>query len=172
MKKIVSILLIYSFVLSASHLSAQIMKVYDNTYSYKRDVYEFQDMEDVFISDFDSYTMYKYALKARKNTRMYGYISLGVILVCTLAVNVGDDGRCRGILCPSTANDIAVTGYFVVLPITAIIGLVTRINYCSRKRKAIKLFNATGDLGQIYIPATWSANFGSAPHGLGFTINF
>jgi len=90
MKILKQLFLLSIVLLFTLHLSAQsIIRVGYNNYAYNSYTYKFQEMEDIFIADFDSYQMYKSALKAKKTFRISGLITLGLIPVTTLALNSG-----------------------------------------------------------------------------------
>lgn len=159
-------------ILWISNLYSQRIISPDNKYSFEDNLYEFQDMEDIFIVNFDSYMEYKDALRARKNSRLFGRITLGVMTVSTLAIMLDSDPDPCEFLCFPTVGQIIGTAGISIGLITGLVGLITKINYNSRRKKAVDKFNAAGDIGQLYTPASWNASFGSAPHGVGLTINF
>ena len=173
MKAFISILLSISFTIFSTHLSAQrINKVEYNTYSYNLKTYEFQDMEDIFIADFYSYMEYKSAIQARNKTRRNGHYTLGVMAVSIFAIAIDNNIRPCEFICVSTGDVIGLMGLFFVVPITATIGLVTRINYDSRKKRAIKLFNTSEQIGCINNTEQWNLKIGGGQYGYGIVLNF
>ncbi|MDA8693378.1 hypothetical protein N9L92_04885 [Saprospiraceae bacterium] len=162
MKATKLILLMSTMAFFSMQLSSQsIIRVGYNKYTYNSETYKFQEMEDVFISDLDSYLMYKSALKAKKTFRINGLITLGLIPVTTLALNSGD-GNNIGFLISAVALSVTSTiTWFSIL-----------ISYPQRKNEAIRLFNNSQSIGDTYDPKLWDLKIGGGQYGYGVVLTF
>ncbi|MDA8693375.1 hypothetical protein N9L92_04870 [Saprospiraceae bacterium] len=176
MKTFVSILIISTFTLGAIQLSAQkISKADYNIFSSDNNLYQFQDMEDVFVRDFNSYQVYRSALVSRKKANIYGIVSLSTIAVGGLSILIDpspDPNMYCDLFCVSTGVVIGVISFVLVLPAVATVGLVQRLTYNTKKNKAIKLFNNSQDIGHISNPEQWNLEVGGGQYGYGLVLNF
>ena len=162
MKATKQILILANIMFFSIQLSSQsILRVGSNKYDYNSSTYKFQEMEDIFIADFDSYQMYKSATKARKTFRISGIITLGLIPPTLLIINAGVPNNAIG-LAPLLAHSISLT-------VTWFSGF---ISYPQRKNETIRLYNNSQDIGDTYNPKLWDLKISSGQYGYGLVLNF
>lgn len=173
MKLVFKFSLLTFLLLRVSHAHSQrITKVGQNKFAYNDGEYEFQDMEDVFISKFDSYLEFQSAVKSRANTRFLGYTTLAAMGVGTLAPIIDPYDGCGGSFCLTTGQIIGLFSWLVVVPVTGTIGIITRIRYIFKKKKTMSLFNDAQDFGHLVDSSKWNVSVGVGQYGYGIVVNF
>jgi len=169
MKSSKCISLFISIVFVSIHLSAQtISKVDENTYSYNWRIYEFENMEDVFIAKFDSYQEYQSALKLRTTTNVLGYTIIGFMALGTIAPSLNSESC--DFIC--TGDLVAAFSWLIIVPVVGSIGIITRIAFNKKRKNAINLFNSSQAIGYINNSEQWNLNIGSGQYGYGIVLNF
>ena len=139
------IVLLIVFLASMTNTYGQYIKKQGLLYEAGGQIYKYGEMESVFNQDPYALDLYEKSHKRKKNARVFGFVTLGVIGGSGLALITGDRSNCE--LC--TNDIVAILGLYVVVPITGIVALSIRIAASSAGEKAIRTINALNaqDLG-------------------------
>ncbi len=94
-------------------------------------------MDDVFSQNSNAYTLYKRALISRTKSKFGGYLSLGAMVVGTLApiIDPVDPNMYCDLWCTSTGSLIGILSWIFVVPISGTAGIINGIAYNHKKKK-------------------------------------
>jgi len=173
MKLIFKFFLLNFLLLLLSHAHGQsITKIGYNKFAYNGGEYKFQDMGDIFVADPDSYRKFQSTNAIRIVTNTYGVMTLTAISVGTLAFVIDGANNRQGSFCCTTGAAIGLVSWVFVIPITSVVGLVSRLVYNHKRNKLIRLFNNSQDIGYMTNPKQLNLKLGGGQYGYGIVINF
>lgn len=164
--------IILFFGLLSISLSAQRITKFNDFYSHNGSKYKFENMEDIFVTNLDSYMKYKSAMKARRTTRSFGTVTLVAMGIGTIAPLVDNnvDNHCD-LICLSTGQIIGIVTWFLIVPTVGTIGLISRVSYNNKRNKAISIYNDAKDIG-YFNESSFELRIGGGQYGAGLIFNF
>lgn len=150
----------------------QIHSFTSSQYQYNNQIYNYLEMDSVFIINNDAFNVYKKALRHKKKAKEQGYFTIGTFLVGAVApVFDSDKMEYCDLWCPKPGEVIRIINWILIAPLSGTIALINESQFVKKRKESIDIFNNGQTISYDQSPQI-ILDVGMTQNGVGLIITF